>query len=135
VRWSEWERLRKATYAKAGHQCEICGGRGQRHAVECHEIWEYNDKAAIQNLTGLIALCPSCHEVKHIGFAGVRGRRAIAVAHLSQVNNWTPPQTAQYLAFTWRIWQIRNLFVWQTNYQWLEQFNIRPKPPKPAQEA
>jgi len=57
---------------KAENLCETCGGCGPQYPVECHEIWNYDDTRLIQKLDGLIALCPDCHEVKHIGLAGAR---------------------------------------------------------------
>ena len=88
-----WERLRRATAAAAGNRCEICGGRGRRHPVECHEVWDYDDTTRVQRLVRLIALCPACHEVKHLGLAAKRGRHGAALAHLARVNGWTavPP--------------------------------------------
>ena len=66
---SIWDKLRKATYRQSNYRCEICGDRGSKHPVECHEIWHYDDDKYIQTLTGLTALCPDCHRVKHIGLA------------------------------------------------------------------
>ena len=31
----DWDRLRKETYKKANYRCEICGGVGRNHPVEC----------------------------------------------------------------------------------------------------
>jgi len=39
-----WDFLRKSTYKKANHRCEICGGRGDKWPVECHEVWDYDDQ-------------------------------------------------------------------------------------------
>ncbi len=39
----DWERLRKFVFKLAGYRCEICGGRGDKWWVECHEQWEYDD--------------------------------------------------------------------------------------------
>jgi 5-methylcytosine-specific restriction endonuclease McrA len=63
----DWDVLRKEAYRRAGYECEICGGRGEKWPVECHERWEYDDAANVQSLSGLVALCPKCHRVKHIG--------------------------------------------------------------------
>lgn len=56
----EWDRLRKESYAKANFKCEICKGsgldQGYKHALECHEIWEYKADGT-QYLKGLISLC------------------------------------------------------------------------------
>ncbi len=120
VKRSEWDRLRKASYEKANYICEVCGGHGDRHAVECHEIWEYDDDRYIQILKGLISLCPSCHETKHIGLAGLHGRGEIAKNHLSKTNNWTSEQTEQYLKFTKKIWLERSKHEWKLDFDWLE---------------
>jgi hypothetical protein len=36
---AEWERPRKMVSARAGHVCEICGGRGSKWPVECQEVF------------------------------------------------------------------------------------------------
>lgn len=84
---SVWDKYRKECYKNANYRCEICGGKGSKWPVECHEIWEYDDINHIQTLKGLIALCPACHEVKHFGLATIRGRDRIALSHLMKVNN------------------------------------------------
>ena len=65
-------RLRHQVAADAGDRCEICGARGRRWPVECHETWDYDDDRKIQRLQRLVALCPACHEVKHAGLASKR---------------------------------------------------------------
>lgn len=40
-----WDRLRRPVFGRARSRCEICGGRGPAHPVECHEVWEYDDDA------------------------------------------------------------------------------------------
>jgi hypothetical protein len=64
-----WDRLRRQVAADVGQRCEICGGRGWRWPVECHERWDYDDDRKIQRLERLVALCPACHEAKHAGLA------------------------------------------------------------------
>lgn len=64
-----WDKIRKSIYAKYDYKCGICGVSGVR--LNCHEIWEYDDKTHIQHLKGFISLCNMCHFVKHIGFARV----------------------------------------------------------------
>jgi len=105
-----WDRLRKATYRQAGNVCEICGGRGSRWPVECHEIWHYDDKKHIQMLVGLTALCPSCHAVKHIGLSGIRGKGKEVEAHLAQINGWSKQETVAYLKKVWHTWEVRSRY-------------------------
>ncbi|MEG5910519.1 hypothetical protein [Enterobacter mori] len=40
---TDWKRLRQQTSRTAGWKCQICGGKGPRWPVECHEIWHYDD--------------------------------------------------------------------------------------------
>ncbi len=118
--------MRRRTAKKAEYRCEICGGRGGRHPVECHEIWNYDDARLVQKLDGLIALCPDCHEVKHIGLAGVNGRADEAAAHLRRVNQWTEEKTEIYLDSVWETWEKRSRHNWQLDLSWLEEnFNLR----------
>ncbi len=117
----EWDRLRKDSYKAAGYRCEICGGKGRRHPVECHERWEYDDTTRVQKLVGLISLCPSCHEVKHIGRAGAVGRMEQAVAHLMKVNGWGADQAVDYIEEAFRVWAERSQAGgWTLDLSWLE---------------
>lgn len=119
----KWDALRAACYERAGHRCEICNGVGRRHPVECHEIWEYTDGPNwVQTLTGLIALCPSCHKVKHIGFAFTQGDRSFMAAlnHLAKVNGWSAAKTFDYVNVQFEIHRLRGLQKWTINLDWLD---------------
>ena len=120
-----WDVLRRRTYRTAKNVCEICGGRGPQWPVECHEIWHYDDENRIQKLNGLMALCPSCHEVKHIGLANVNGRGDIAAAHLAKINGWTNEQTGAYLQDVWEVWAARSRHQWQLDLSFLESFGVK----------
>ena len=109
---SEWDLLRKACYEQAGHKCEICGGKGRRHPVECHEIWNYDDDQGVQTLKGLIALCPSCHEVKHIGRAMAVGLGDRALAHLVKVNGITQAEAVAHVGDAFVQWRTRSQRPW-----------------------
>ncbi len=120
-----WDALRSQAYRKAGHRCEVCGGRGSRWPVECHEIFEYDDQAHIQTLIGLVALCPNCHEIKHIGLANIRGRGREAREHLAKINGWTPEQTRDYLRDVAARWRERSKHHWQLDLTFLDQFGVK----------
>jgi len=47
------DRLRRQVPAEAGDRCDICGGRGRRWPVECHEVRDYDDQRKVQRLDGL----------------------------------------------------------------------------------
>lgn len=65
----KWKGIRRDILFKAMGKCQICGGD---EGLECHEIWEYDDKKHIQTLKGFIILCYWCHSIKHIGNAFMR---------------------------------------------------------------
>lgn len=123
---SDWNRIRSRVYEQAGRLCEICGGRGSRHPVECHEVWEYDEAAGVQRLVRMIAVCPSCHEVKHIGLAGMRGRGDIARAHLAKVNGWTPEFAARYVNDAFDLWRRRSSRNWSLDISILETYGVDP---------
>lgn len=120
----EWERLKKIISSRAGHRCEICGGRGARWPVECHEIFAYDDERHVQKLIGLMALCPACHEVKHIGLAGLRGKSNSARAHLAKVNGWSMEDAELYIEGCFEIWHRRSRHQWNLDLSYLKQFGI-----------
>lgn len=117
---AKWNMLRSACYQRALHRCEVCNGVGRKHPVECHEIWEYNDQTRIQKLTGLIALCPQCHQVKHIGLAAIRGKFAQAIGQLMKVNEWPQELAEAYAIRQFEIHQIRSTFAWSIDLSWLD---------------
>ena len=116
----EWDALRRSTYKRAGYKCEICGSTGDKHPVECHEIWEYNDENKIQTLRGLIALCPMCHSCKHIGRSAMVGKRGECVAHMRMINKWSTEDTEWYIHDTFRIWKERSRHEWTLNLHYLD---------------
>ncbi|HDW3277045.1 TPA: hypothetical protein RMM66_004259 [Enterobacter asburiae] len=122
---SDWKRLRQQTARTAGWKCQICGGKGPRWPVECHEIWHYDDDRQCQTLTGLIALCPSCHEVKHMGFSELRGKKDEAVAHLALVNGWSLQGAFDYVDEAFDVWRERSRHAWLLDISWLETQGIK----------
>src|SRR5688500_99825 len=120
----EWDRLRRAIYERAENRCEVCGQRGATHHVECHEVWEYDDERLVQRLAGLVALCPACHEAKHIGYASSVGRAGQARAHLARVNGWSMDDVELYLEAQFEQWSRRSQHEWSLDLSWLRQFGI-----------
>lgn len=126
-----WDILRRESYEKAGHVCEICGDTGKnqgvKHNVECHEIWVYDDKLKIQKLIGLISLCPKCHRVKHFGRTSAIGKQAEAFAHLEEVNGWTHKQCVDHVAESMTIWMDRSRYKWELDLNILHENYEVPK--------
>lgn len=120
----QWDTLRKAVYKRAGYCCEICGGKGRKHPVECHEKWEYDDNLRIQKLVGVEALCPKCHEVRHMGRTMAIGRGPQAKAHMEKVNGWSSMQVGAHVAVAVVKWMERSLFKWTLDLSWLRDAQV-----------
>lgn len=121
-----WDRLRKQVYRKAGNVCEVCGGTGPRWPVECHEVWEYDDSTSTQRLIGMIALCPDCHSVKHMGMSEIRGVADRAREHMRRINSMTVDEAKQYEAGVWEVWKQRSTKEWSLDVSLLEkQYGIK----------
>eukprot|EP01132_Coremiostelium_polycephalum_P018336 gene18336-21870_t len=103
-----WSRLKSICFKAANYRCEICSNRGPHHPVECHEIWHYDDHRLIQRLDRLIALCPRCHQVKHIGLAIERSETHKAIEWLCHVNSISPGQALQLVKRAFAIHEIRS---------------------------
>lgn len=122
VSHADWERCKRYVRNRSGDYCEICGARGPRWPVECHEVWRYDLPTETQVLDDLIALCPDCHRVKHMGHTRTLGdgpfRRA--VAHYARVNRLTTGQAIHDIAAAFTLWRIRSEFYWSIDFSWLE---------------
>ena len=133
VKKEEWDKIRFISYEAAGHKCEICGdtgkNQGYKHNVECHEIWEYDDENKIQKLIGLISLCPTCHQVKHIGRAIAIGKHQEAYNQLAKVNKWTKQQVEQHILESFEIHRERSKYEWDLDISILteEPYEIKLK--------
>lgn len=118
----EWENVKRKTFMAANYTCEICGGKGPNHPVECHEVWKYDIETGVQTLIRTIALCPACHEVKHFGRANIKGRFKVAMAHLMKVNNWDEDTGNWHFDKCGEEWLQRNEIDWVLDARWLLDF-------------
>lgn len=122
---AEWEKCKRFVRARSGDCCEVCGQsgwqQGYRWAVECHEVWEYTDEDGehVQRLFGLIALCPRCHEVKHIGRAEAVGSLERAVHHLMWANGWSDDEAEVYIYNAFTTWRERSEHQWTLDISYL----------------
>ena len=120
----QWDFLKSKVSSKAYNICEICGGVGPKHPVECHEIWSYNNKSLVQKLEGMIALCPNCHMVKHFGLARIMGKEAKALLHFMKVNNLTPKKAEVAISEAFKVWAERSKKTWKLDISHLETYGI-----------
>ena len=133
-----WNKLRFMIYERAQNKCEICGEtgleQGYKHKVECHEIWKYDDTRLIQKLVGLVALCPNCHQAKHIGRSFAMRRQDIAIKKLMTVNNWSEKKTLEVISEAFEVNKERSKHNWKLDLTLLIKppynLEIKPKPTK-----
>lgn len=123
---NEWDIIRHFVYARANHQCEICGdtgkNQGYNHAVEAHEEWYYVN--GVQSLAKITALCPLCHKCKHAGLAQIRGEIDIVITHLCKVNQITKQVAVKQLNNAFNLWQARSRQDWQLDSKTLDDVKL-----------
>lgn len=128
---ADWDKCKAMVRARSGDRCEVCGGRGQRWPVDCHEVWHYGvrefDGAHVQTLVDLAALCPACHQVKHLGRSMAVRDGDRAIAHLAAVNRWPADLTYRYAAYAFDLWRARSQHEWQLDVSLLSALGINPK--------
>ena len=128
---AEWDRLRKAQARWAGWRCEVCGESGKTQGfdwhVECHEVWDYDDRTQIQRLERLISLCPLCHKVKHYGRTfsvdGPEAARA-AMDRLARLNGWSLSQVGVHIEDAFDQWENRSQQTWTLDLSYLDEAGV-----------
>lgn len=122
---AQWDFIRKQVYSAAYDTCEICGGVGDKHPVECHEVWNYDDENHIQKLERMIALCPDCHSVKHFGFTSMYRDVDRAVDHFRKVNQMKKLKKVNaYFVEVFKVWTERSKFEWKLDISALTDYGI-----------
>jgi 5-methylcytosine-specific restriction endonuclease McrA len=121
---ADWDRIRKIVFDKANHLCEICGGKGKYHPVECHEVWVYETPAFVQRLDFFQALCPMCHEVKHLGLAGLRGTWRRAFKRFTSMNQLDEKTAVGIENAVFKQWEIRTDSYWKLDVKHLQQWGV-----------
>src|SRR6266511_250675 len=87
------------------------------------QVWRQDDdRTHVQMLVRMIALCPACHQVKHIGFANVKGKGTQARAHLARVNGWTLEQADAYISQAFQVWAQRSAGPWTLDLEGLRPY-------------
>ena len=111
----KWDALRKQVYLDYSYRCDICEAKGK---LNCHELWEYDDKKHTQKLVGFIALCDMCHHVKHLGLASVLASRGEldyekVIEHFMKVNNCSLETFYEQRDKAFAVWQERSKHQWR----------------------
>jgi 5-methylcytosine-specific restriction endonuclease McrA len=129
IKVSEWDRIRFVTGGLADFKCEICGDRGTKHPVECHEIWMYDEKKKIQKLLKFQSICPLCHQVKHLGLTQGFGREIYnrAVDRFTRLNDLTITSSHELIKQAVTQFKNRSSLKWKLDVSLLSHYNITIK--------
>jgi hypothetical protein len=116
---SQWNKIRKQAISESNNKCFICGSVPK--SLDCHELWEYDEVNKIQTLKGFIALCKSCHLVKHIGMAGIlaaQGQIDIEniIQHFMVVNNCSREVFEKHKQEAFQEWNKRSRTKWKVDF-------------------
>lgn len=122
----QWRTLSSIVADRAWNVCEICGDVGPNHPVECHEIWEFNEKSQTQRLAGMIALCPDCHMVKHFGYARTQGKDEQALKHFMKINGLKKKEAEKVIQDAFELWRKRSLVDWKLDLSILKRYGLDP---------
>jgi hypothetical protein len=133
----DWERLRRMVVDRPARRCEVCGDRqvtAERHWLEVHERWAYEENKDVQALRRLLCLCINCHSATHPGLTGLRGTAEDAKAHLARVNQWTAHQLEEHIAAAFRWFAQRSRRQWKLDLAILESTEVVVTPPPAPQQ-
>ena len=81
----DWNILREFALKRANGKCEVCGYESDD--LDVHEEWEFDIKNKTQTLKDIIAICSSCHGVKHFRNSRRIGFEEEAKKHFMEVND------------------------------------------------
>lgn len=124
---AQWEVCKRLVRDRSGNKCEICGGRGRQWPIECHEIWKYDDVNKVQTLVSLIALCPDCHKITHIGRSlNVYPPREVnrLMLHFRTVNGWDQERVDHEVMQSLLQWQERSRHNWALDITYLKEVGL-----------
>jgi len=98
--------------------CMNCGGRGsaidpdKKSGLEAHEEWSYDDKNKVQKLVRIVALCPDCHLIRHMGFASTKGWSDSVRMHMESVTGMTRTEAINIINKTFDEFEERSRHEW-----------------------
>ncbi len=118
---AQWDLVRRDAYARAGGTCMICGAVSRR--LEAHERWSFDEERGIQKLEDVIAVCPACHAVIHIGRTQLKGDENAAIDHFMRVNGASYADYRRALGAANELHRRRNrVSEWALDLSWLRRF-------------
>lgn len=120
---SDWEIIKTSVRKKADGKCSICGTKAK--VLHAHEVWSYDEKNAVQKLEKVIAVCPDCHSVIHIGLTQLKGDEKRAEEHFMKVNGCSYAEYRKALGKANEEHKRRNqVSDWTLDLSWLKDFEV-----------
>lgn len=117
---AQWDAVRRDAYARSGGKCSVCGAKGR---LEAHEKWSYDERTFTQKLEDVVALCPACHAVVHIGRTQLKGDENKAAEHFMKVNGCSYSDYRAALGKANEEHRRLNLVPeWKLDISWLSRF-------------
>jgi len=108
-----WKRIRTDALQVALHACQVCSDPGPDSALNCHELWDYDDERGTATLVGLRIQCRNCDCAVHMGRAEKHGFLNVAIAQLCKVNGIGEPEAVRLYRRAKGVWSQRNKKQWQ----------------------
>ena len=123
---NRWNQISKSVREAANHKCEICNAECEK--LEAHKQWAYDDENHVQSLKRVIAVCPDCHHVIHLGATQKRlGFKAYmeALEHYKKVNNYDDKKVKEEIEKASALYRKRSEFTdWSFNEESFEKNGI-----------
>lgn len=108
-----WERIRRDAQEAARHACQVCSDAAPANALNCHELWDYDDQRGTAELVGLKMQCRDCDAAVHMGRAVKKGFGNRALAQLVKVNGISAAQAKMLYRRALDEWKRRNKSEWR----------------------
>ena len=119
----QWDFLKSYAKEKSDGRCAICGKK--TNSLHAHERWSYDEKNAVQKLEDIIAVCPDCHSVIHIGRTQLKGDAERAENHFMKVNNCSYAEFRKAMGEANEVHTRRNKIPeWKLDLSFLKQFVV-----------
>jgi len=130
-----WGLVRNRAYGRYWYTCPFCRKEhwnlekeeqdilkpvgGGLHA---HEIWSYDDETHTQRCDGIVALCPTCHSIKHMVLTQKRAQEGAVkmsevISHFCTVNQCLQQDFEDILEFEMQVFHFRGKFKWTCDIQ------------------
>lgn len=118
---AQWDFLKKYAREKSEGKCAICGKKTS--SLHAHEQWSYDIENGVQKLEDIIAVCPDCHSVIHIGRTQLVGNEERAEKHFMKVNQCSYADYRKALGEANELHKKRNeVSEWKLDLSYLKRF-------------